>query len=232
MAVRFGLNQAAYIETAVVTAFPLTCVCWFRVRTITLNHPLMWVGDKDVADYSVNMQARGGAILDPFRVRMEPGGGVGRSVTRGPYSANTWHHGGGVLSSTSSRFAYLDGVAGVEGTALSAVPSNWDRSALGALLDSTPVYVNWQEIAYAAIWNVAQTPTIMTDLAAGANPLKYPDGLEAFWPLGGEYGENYLDRSGNGHDLTTQGTPTFVDDPPLPPYRCPLGVAKAQVFGW
>ena len=233
MAVRFGLNQAAYIESAVVDAYPFTLACWFRVRTVALDHPLMWVGDKDVADYCCWLEARGSAVGDPLRALAHKHEAANyREALKTAFTAETWYHGAALFTGNASRQSLLDGVAGAANTNAGGSPAGYDRTALGALMDSTAAYANWQEIAYAAIWSIAQTPTVIADLAAGACPLKYPTGLEAFWPLGGEYGENYLDRSGNGHDLTTLGTPTFVDDPPLLPYRLPLGTQEAQVFGW
>jgi len=231
MAVELGTNEALYIDQAVVTAFPFTMACWFYAYSLATNQPCMWVGDKTSDIYLCRTQAN--AASNQFMARVEK---HATSTYRTGYAASwtkdIWQHGAGVFDGPNSVQAYVNGAAGAEQTATSGVPAGYDRTALGCGMGLTPYYGARKDLAYAAIWSAAQTPAVIADLAVGVCPLKYPDNLEAFWPLGGEYGENYLDRSGNGHDLTAVGTPAFVADPPLLPYRLPFGVQKSQVFGW
>jgi len=233
MAVRFGNLQAAYIETAVVTAFPFTMACWFIAYSYGNNYPCMWVGDKTSDTYACRTETRSG-VAHNWRARIEKHATANpRNAYAAPFTEDIWQHGVGVFDGPNSLLPYLNGAAGTENTSTSGVPAGYDRTAVGAMMGLTPYYGGATDIAYAAIWSVAQPPAVIADLAAGMCPLAYPDDLEAFWPLGGEYGENYLDRSGNGHDLTTLGSPAFVDDPAeLKPYRLPFGVQKSQVFGW
>jgi len=93
-------------------------------------------------------------------------------------------------------------------------------------------------VAEAAIWQGALGDSDLAQLAAGYSPLLVrSQDLIAYWPLGGPFGNNDQDHSGNGFDLTAYGDPTWADHPPIvypqppepPPAEAFLGVTGSVI---
>jgi len=100
---------------------------------------------------------------------------------------NTWGHAAAVFVSTTSRFAYLNGVAGTENTTSRIPVTTPDTTNIGArILRDATVNIPAIEslIAEAAIWNVVLTAAELLQLAAGYSPLFVrPASLVAYYPL-------------------------------------------------
>jgi len=134
----------------------------------------------------------------------------------GSYQLNQWQHVTGVFSAVNARRVYLNGVAGTAETTSLSVASV-DRMLIGAWerLGGWLAYFGGA-VAEAAIWSVALSDSEISQLAGGFSPLLIrPQDLVVYWPLGGRFGENDEDQSGNGYDLTAYGSPTWVDHPPI-----------------
>jgi len=197
MAVQLSTNEALYVDQAAVTAFPFTFVSWFKAYSTSNNFPCVYVGDKATDDYACHIEAR--ASNDKLRARIEKNG---TASARSAYSADTftpnqWEHGAGVFDGPNPLRGYLGGVPGDENTGAPGTPSGYDRTALGARLGLTPYYGGYKPLAEAAIWSRALEGWEIAALASGFSPLFFLDGLAAYWPLGGRFGENYRDIVGD-----------------------------------
>lgn len=209
MAVKFSTNDGLYLEDAVISAMPFSVTLWFRADDVTQNHPLFWVGDKNDANIWCDLEARGGQGGDPVRLVQKWTVVNYQDAQSAAYSANTWHHVVGVWESTTSRSVWLDGTE-VNETAASVALSGYDRLSIGALMDSTPSYTDWQELAEVALYDAVLPDATIALLAMGWSPIRFRDDLVGYWPLV----EDYTDLSGNGNTLTATGTPTVVAHPP------------------
>ena len=124
------------INTAAVTAMPLTLACWFNSNDATLTQGLVWLGDKDSDTHMFYLAARGATAGDPISAFIY-GVSNAEALTSTGYSANTWHHACGVYTSATSRAAYIDG--GSKGTNTTSItPSGVDRTSIGRLNRLTP----------------------------------------------------------------------------------------------
>jgi len=241
MAVRVSDNQALYCEGAVAESMPFAVGVWFRAKTTSNNHPLFWMGDKYDSNIWCDLEARGGQAGDPVRLVQKWGPANYRDAESEAYSAQTWHHLVGVWASTTSRSIWLDGVDSANSSE-SVELAGYNRTALGALLDASPTYEDWQELAEAAVWHRVPAAWEIQAMAARWSPLFFLDGLEHYYPLGGRFGQNYRDIVG-GYDLADWSTAVewvadppgiiYPDDPQLGQYRVQIGpyeVAAGEVF--
>ena len=144
---------------------------------------LMWLGDKDVADHFWRLQMQGDVAGDLIEFQANAGAGRVDAVSGSGVTVNTWHHVAGVTSASTSRFAYIDGVAGAENTNNRA-PAGTDRVALGRSMTSSPSRPHSGRIADAAIWSVALSTAEVALLAGGQSPaLIQPASLVNYWRL-------------------------------------------------
>lgn len=197
-------SEFAVINSAVVTAVPITMACWFYWDDDSANDVLMFVGDKDVDDNYWALELRGGDAGDPVAAvtRTEVARVQSASAT-GP-SLNVWNHGAAVFSANDNRLAYLNGTAGTAETT-SNTPTGVDRMSLGYLGRASPVDFMSGRIAEAAMWSAALFADEIAALAKGFPPyLIRPTSLEAYWPLFG-YASPEIDIVG-GFNLTLTGT--------------------------
>jgi len=100
-------------------------------------------------------------------------------------TVNTWHHAAGVFASSTSRTAYLDGVAGAENTTNIGTQATATAINVGARTASGGVaaYFNG-DIAEFGIWNAALTAAEIASLAKGMTCDKVrPQSLVYYAPL-------------------------------------------------
>jgi len=111
-----------------------------------------------------------------------------------------------VTASGTSRFAYLDGVAGTENTT-NKIPSDITNAAIGARVDTTAQRFFNGHIGEAGWWSVALTTVEMLALASGICPLKIrPNSLVAYHPLDVLTNARF-DRISTGFDLPDGNAP-------------------------
>ncbi len=205
-------SQYLELDSAPLTAVPLTMGCWFNSNDITVLQTLMSIVDKDVNDERVALlMARGDVGGDPIHANSRTTGtNVNASSSTG-FSTNTWHHACGVWASASSRAAYIDG--GSKGTeTTSVVAQNQDRISIGRYGGSSPGFEMSGSLAEAAIWNVALSDAEVALWAKGFSPLFIqPHNLVAYWPLIRDADNDWI----GGFDLTAFNTPTIATHPPL-----------------
>ena len=152
----FDRAQSEYLqrENPVVTDYPFAMVCWFRSDDVASAQGLMFVGYKDIGDMYASMHARGDIVGDPIYAQDCHDGVQGNAITSSGYSADTWHHAAGMWLARTERHTYIDGGSkGSDFTSVSEI-SNFDRTAIGGLRDSSPGAYMSGNIAEAAVWNL------------------------------------------------------------------------------
>lgn len=151
-----------FSEQADVTTEPFTFVAWGNPDDVTNGHTLVWIGDRTQVDEMQTIVMGGDQANDPIRAfSFSTAGGFDES-TKTSFTAN-FHHAAGVWATTTSRIAYLDGVAGTENTA-SNEPSGEQRTAVGMLRDGSPGFPMFGDIDEAAIFDVALDSTDINDI--------------------------------------------------------------------
>lgn len=224
-----GTDQLLYRAGASGLSLPLTLAAWvLPQRNTAYEDPLCLARS---ADNSTGwfLQLRG---PDGMRVAAVTASQNTFAIARSgnAYTLGTWHHVAGVFEHAASRLVYLDGVGGARETTnlnVSAV----DRMLVGAWerLGGWIAYFAGA-VAEAAVWQQALSAAEIAQLAAGYSPLLVrAESLVAYWPLGGPWGNDDLDHSGQGLDLTACGEPSWTTHPSItypapPPPQTPPGV--------
>lgn len=146
-----------------VTAFPLTIGCWAHPTNNAITSSLVYFGDSNDSSGSVGIDISGTEANDPLRAFS---GASASKANNTPF--NTWSHFAGVFASTTSRTAYLNGVAGTTDTTSVSGLSLTDRLDVGALFRSDyPSGVNFfaGSIGEVQIWNVALSAALVARIA-------------------------------------------------------------------
>ena len=140
------------------------------------------------------------------------------TVTSGSYS-----HVAGVFISSTSCFAYADGVAGTEDTTSSS-PTALDEIRFGGLSSDFDGF-----IAEAAVYSAALSAAEIAALAKGYSPLLIrPQSLVHYWYAFAAT-DPLVDVIGNAN-LTQSGSPVTADHPPILYPTRPIIPASSPVF--
>lgn len=211
-----------------ITAFPFTIAGWARKSSTTTDSVVATMYQSGSSNY-LYLGLIGTAAGDPLRLDAYPNTAPGTAATSTSFSANTWHHCAGVVSSASSFAAILDG--GGKGTNSGTYTGTFASASSFAFgyLDAFALNIYGQcDVAHWGLWNVALTDAEVADLAAGCHPRRVrPSALVAHYALGGFEGDYDVDRVG-GYDLTPSGSPTFIDQPRIIYPQGPLDVQLAS----
>ena len=167
--------------TAPATVAPLTLSTWATAGAGADSRRLVTLGIDGSANNQFSIELRAASVI---RAEALSVGGANSQTTATMPRDDTWHHVAGVFASTTSRIAYLDGVAGTENTTLVA-PSGATDLIIGeeaaAAGDQT-----WRGLmSHVAIWNVALTAAEMLMLGEGRlSPLRVrPQSLVFYTPF-------------------------------------------------
>jgi hypothetical protein len=138
------------------------------------------------------------------------------STTTATMSANVWAHIGGVFTSSTSRTAYLNGVAATVNTT-SRTPTASNKTSIGIGYSQNNTVTGRFDDGYIAevgIWNVALTAADMLILATGASPIMVkPESLVAYYPMiRGDANGDMPDLIG-GLTMVEQGTVAVQSHP-------------------
>jgi len=190
------------IGYSIIPSMPFTMAAWFSVDSIALNQTIMSLGNHSTGTNNEYRLVAGGVTAgDPVLADTLNGGTYGVAASTSGYSANTWHHGAAVFSSTTSRAAYIDG--GSKGTnATSVGAASVDILTIGS--DEVRAGVNRNylggAIMEAAIWDVALTDQEIAILGRGYSPLFVrPQSILSYYPITGR-GSPEIDIV-NGQDM-------------------------------
>lgn len=211
-------NQNLSRANAIVTGTPLTMACWARVTSTATGGAFVSINTSSASNrFSLGSNA-GGTIVATAN-------GTGSATSTGTLTVDTWAHCVGVFSTSTDRTVYLNGVA-TGGNGVTAIPSGLTTTLLGARRDTTIGAYLTGQLAEVAIWNVALDAAEINALNSGrVSPLSIRRAnLQAYWPLGGLYGETDNDYSPNLYSLTAVNSPTYEAHPNV--------IYEDQYLGW
>ena len=218
MARLFDDAQKEYLNrpTAVVSDPPFTMACWFYGDDASVPGHLVSIASAVFPDAHA-LELTSAEDGQRVAASSEESGVWHRAETTSPWSTNVWSHACGVWAAGSSRHAYLDGANQGSNTDACS-PSVLLRTNIGGSRYGygDPVRPVSGRIAEAAIWSAALGDDEVRALAAGYCPLLVRAGdLVAYWPLGGIFGRNDLDRWKNGYYLLAFNAPAWADHPAI-----------------
>jgi hypothetical protein len=184
--------------------------CWFNPDNVTNSVALVSINDKSEIAIRFSLFALGATVGDPISVfTNSPLGGASASTTSG-YSQGVWQHAAGVIASSTSRTAYLNGgSAGTDTTSIQSptglnattIGGRYSSNVIGAFLDGL--------IAEVGIWNAALTAEEVASLAKGMTCDKVrPQSLVFYAPLV----RDLIDYKG-GLTITNNNTATVANHP-------------------
>jgi hypothetical protein len=202
MALSLASASSQYLVNAgtPVADLPLTMACWFNKPTDAAGTLISL--SNSVGENRILLVANTGPAIIQANTFLSV------SVTTDTYGNNVWSHAAAVYASTSSRTAYLNGVAATENTDSDVTSTGFDRVHIGMrLVTSVPGLFLNGIIAEVGLWNIALAAADIASLAKGFSPLLIrPEGLVAYWPLIGNLSPE-IDPVG-GFAMTRTNTPT------------------------
>lgn len=170
--------------SAVFTAAPATIAAWFNVTSAATQMNMVYVGNSAATNYFGLFLSTTG-LAGKVVATCSSGGDLAAPSTAS-FTANVWHHGAAVFTSTTSRQGVLNGVLGTANTT-SQTPVGGDRTELGVYTNDpgntgfNPLNGSMAEVG---IWDVALTADELISLSKGVSPLLIrPADLLAYWPL-------------------------------------------------
>jgi len=181
-----GTNQFLSMATTPVSSSPLTFACWFNSTNTTGIQALICVNVTANVDRHV-LYARGDVAGDPVRMQsVDSLGAVGNADTTAGYSSSVWTHACGVVSSNTSRTAYLNGASSGTNSTTVSVGAPVQASIGAQRFSSFPTGASFTTglIAEVGIWNAALTAAEIASLAKGMTCDKVrPQSLVFYAPL-------------------------------------------------
>lgn len=176
-----------YIEAALGANYdvPKTLACWFNSDTTNANKTLVALAAGSITeDLSPALRIQ---ITSTGVVQAVTSSGTGSNgiASGGSYASGTWHHAAGKFESSSSRYAYLDGIVGIQGTATRSTGGALDNHLIGqGSAGNNPAQPFNGRIAEVAIWDVALNDDEIASLAKGFRPdMIRPSKLLFYLPL-------------------------------------------------
>jgi hypothetical protein len=198
------------VEAADLIAAPFTVSVWFRVGSLVDASTAWWMGNSSNSFqyWAIALRTDGKVrfrIIDVSFLNIE---------TTTTYSLDVWNHACIVEASATDHRVYLNG-GGKNTSTTDREPSNSDRTSIGRSDDLTPTNEMLGELGHQAIWNVAFSDQEVASLAAkvSSSLRMRRDALVAYRPLNGQNPE--IDIVG-GNDMTIFGSPSVVEEPPIP----------------
>jgi len=191
MAIKFDSSDGDGIDYLQNTspsfvAAPLTFSAWINVDTVSDGDCII-----SIADSSLSNQYFALSLNRDWVEAVTRDGGSARSYISG-LVAEEWHHVAAVFASTTSRVAYLDGVAATANTSIKN-PTGIDLFQIGQLASTGSKPLDGS-IAEVGIWDSALTTEEILSMAGGLVPTQVqPKNLVSYYPLV----RNYIDLLGN-----------------------------------
>ncbi len=169
-----GTTDILEQAVAPITDYPCTFSCWFKktalLTAITMVTVQQAVGTARILNY-VNTAGETLALCTTT-------GNVSAQASKGTFTAGTWFHSVIKCANNSSRYAYLNGVAGAQDTANIPV-SGLDVFKVGDNIAADGTSFDGP-LAEVGVWNVALTDDEILALSKGFSPrLIRPSALKA-----------------------------------------------------
>jgi len=207
---------------------PFSMAGWYRPSSIE-NGSILGIGETISNQYmALGMDPTGLAFIEVS----------GANITSGAaLPLNQWSHIGAVQASTTSRFAFRNGVKGLQSTTAQPAHTGRDRITVGGLiLNGTRVSFAGGDIAELGVWNIVLTDQEMADLAAGVLPSDIaPANLVGYWSFAEDLGATEPDLSSGGRTLTIVGAAFSVQHPTMIGGEPPQIIrpdADIETIGW
>lgn len=170
-------NNLSYAG-AVLTAAPLTMVCWVKPSGFAANQSVMVI-DNNSSTNRIGLQiAITTGLLQAF---ITASGASSIALSTVGLTAGAWNHVGGVFAGANDRRAFVSG--GNKGTnATSGTPSGLNRTYIGR--QTTAANPLGGDACEAAIMNIAATDAEMALAATGVSPYAiWGSAVAAYWPI-------------------------------------------------
>jgi hypothetical protein len=197
-------NQYLVTSSTPVTGTPLTMACWAVKDTGGATRTLLGLGNSANATIRFNLASSDAALV--VAVATDPT--LGGTSQTGTAATGTSFHAAGVFSSSVSRTAYANGVAGTPNSN-NVTPTGIDRIGIGARVRSGIDLYHDGLIAEVGIWDVALTAAEIASLAAGVTCDKVrPQSLRFYAPLIRD-----LQDVRDGLTITNTNSATVADHP-------------------
>lgn len=189
--------------------FPITLTAWFRPLTIAAGfyqRIATWMGGSSnvMACLLLNYPNSGYLANQVYK------GGTNALPSKAGVTANNWHH-GAVVSTSTSCTVYLNGSQGSTQTYIDPAFTGVTNFYIGYI--PSIQYYNGQ-VCEVGVYNAELSLSEINALYRGYTPLEIrPQSLVAYYPLGGHYGQLDLDRWKNKYDLSPASSPTWYEHP-------------------
>lgn len=142
---------------------PLTMSCWFKRPGTGSVAALMSLANESAINDRFFLFLGSSNTLG---MQTYTASAVAAGVTTATASTGVWNHAAGVVASTGSRTAYLNGTAGTANTTGISNPT-LTATSIAARKNSTVAGYSTIEIADVGIWNVELTSAEITSLSKG-----------------------------------------------------------------
>lgn len=199
--------------TPPVVGYPCTISVWFKSSALGSQDRVVHLGRDDGTNVDCFALRKTSADALQATVVAATTPEASSATTVNTVSVDTWHHGGAIFASTTSRTVYLDGDTANKGTNTgSRTPTaNFAKYRLGTAMDLAD---DWQGyIAHVAVWNIALSEANIQSLAAGANPLTI-ENANLVWYCPTLVNETPMQDRIAAYDLTLGGNAAYNSDNP------------------
>lgn len=151
-------NQWLALDTPLFTDYPATVIVVAKPSSDTASMVAFWCGDKDSTVDEVYLAWRGDQANDPLWLGMTTAGAGNAAVSGSGFTVNVAGIGAGRLVAAADRKVRFN--AGTEGTTTnSKVMQNYDRTAIGRRMQSTPSFSFGGDVYEVLVYNRALTDT-------------------------------------------------------------------------
>jgi len=210
-----------------VNTLPFTMACWFNPDDVATAYALMSNAQSASTFERYRLMCRGDSAGDPVTIEARNQAGTSATAsTTTSVQAGVWQHAAGVVTSTTSRKAFLNGGgSGSNSTSISFAGALNSLDIGRTMFGGTTANLFKGKIAEAAMWDVALTDEEIFSLAQGASPnLIRPNRLWFYAPL--------IDGLQNlrGGILGSAGSPTPTDHIPITYPRSAIVGLKASAL--
>ncbi len=201
-----GSSYLRYASGAPVTAAPLTIAAWCLCDN----------GDSGSVVALTNGTLDNEFYVDVFGgdlyVAAKQAGLKNEASGPSSFSASAWRHFAGVFASTSSVYAFINGVKGTQATT-ARTPASINEVTVGTAAAGGNNLSSGTAAAEVGIWNVALSDAEVLSLAQGAFPSEVQAASLVFYaPIRGSSPEP--DQTSGARNLTVTGT-TVLEHPDI-----------------
>lgn len=237
----FSIANYLKIDSGIITATPLTIAARVYPTAVTSHQ---FIAGLYYTSAGIGTAHDGWAFriaITTGNIEAICGNGVtnATAVSASGVTTNAWNHIVAKFVSSTSRYAYLNGVAGSQNTGNIAPSANPDKTAIGVQIredGSLNQAATASRIAEVGFWNTDLTDAEIAALAKGVSPLLIRfQNLVAYYPLiRGDSSGDEPNPKDAAYKMTEQGTISVQPHPPVFMPRPPslFKRATAAPTGW